>query len=144
MAGKDNMPSRIRITLRSNRWENDGATWTNVRAKAQLLSVTAPIIFKQGLPTDWIKRTYVQKLKHLQTLLPPECVLEIFVEPKATPSRKSAFAQSVKKIEPRGAEPRRNRINAGYTIDDYGDVERIVTETTTTRALPQPTQRRPR
>ena len=85
------MPNRIRIILRG-----DGVR-TGKLARIKACELVSNHWWKNGTPMGWIGMTYMQKAKVVKTLLPPGWVLELFIEPKATRQKRSAFKQGLLK-----------------------------------------------
>jgi hypothetical protein len=128
------MPSRTRIVLRRGKPGDLDDVVTNNEAKRLLTSLTCEsIIWKTGLPEGWTKLKLRGKLEYLKTLLPPEWVLEVYTEPRATrPTRsvyKSQFVREGQRKAPRTIVGglRGTRITAteadeeGHYHDEYAD-----------------------
>jgi len=89
------VPSRTRIVLRRTDRPDERPAEGIIRndsAKKLLASLLGEnIIFKTGLPEGWAKLKLRGKLEHLKTLLPPEWVLEVYIEPRATRPTRSVY-----------------------------------------------------
>lgn len=111
------MPSRTRIVLRRKDNENvakgDGA-------KATLTSIVAEsILWKTGLPEGWAKLKLRGKLEYLKTLLPPQWVLEVYTEPRATRPTKSVYkSQFVREGQVRNKKKKA----PARLVDDFDDL----------------------
>ena len=107
------MPSRTRIVLR-----RDGLdATTNENAKYLITSLVAEgIIWKTGLPEGWSKLKLRGRLEYLKTLLPPEWVLEVYTEPRATRPTKSVY-KSQFVVE--GQKRKRKVKRAPERMDDF-------------------------
>jgi hypothetical protein len=130
------MPSRTRIVLRR---KGDLDVIANENAKRQLLALLAEgIIWKTGLPEGWAELKLRGKLEYLKTLLPPEWVLEVYTEPRATrPTRSVYKSQFVKEGQRKKPRNRTTRTVEQILAEDnpFRDVDIEVAEPT-----PQPPQ----
>jgi hypothetical protein len=103
------MPSRTRIVLRRNDRPDlgPGECIKNEAAKKWLISLLGEdILWKTGLPEGWAKLKLRGKLEYLKTLLPPEWVLEVYTEPRATRPTRSVYKSQFVKEGRRKKAPR--------------------------------------
>ena len=88
------MPSRVKLTMKNPR---ENYVTTGKSARVQIAGLVAErIIWADGLPANWKDMKYTERLRYLQKYIPPDWVMEIFIEPKATRPTRSAFKASLK------------------------------------------------
>jgi hypothetical protein len=88
------MSTRVRVSLKHVK---ENITTTGDEARKMLATWAANVVlWKDGLPANWKDLKYRERLKYLKQFIPPEWVMEVYVEPKATRPSRSAFRQSVK------------------------------------------------